>query len=284
MTGIDLHLHSSASDGDYSPADVARRAGVAGLRTIALTDHDTLAGVEEARRSGQSVGVEVIAGCEFSVAVSWGEMHLLGYFLPVGEAKLEGFLQQQRRHRITRGGEIVRRLGSLGVALTEADVRRAAGGGAIGRPHVAKALVERHFVRDISEAFDRYLSSGRPAYVPKRLPEIKDVVDLVRGLGGVTSAAHLRERADPQSLEELKRLGVDAVEVLHPGHDARARRRIDDHARHSGLLRTGGSDWHGESRIDDSRGALGAVQVPEAWLQEIEALHEARVAQSEVVP
>ncbi len=278
MGGVDLHLHSTASDGDTAPGDVARRAGASGLERVALTDHDTLAGVAAAREAGAAAGVTVIAGCEFSVAAPWGEMHLLGLYLPVGHADLEGFLEQQRVGRAARGEEIVRRLEVLGVPVTDADVRAAAGAGAVGRPHVAKALVGRRLVRNVQEAFDRYLATGRPAYVPKRLPPLAVVVELVRSVAGVTSAAHLRERADPQGLEQLKRVGVDAVEVVHPAHDAQDRRRIERNARRAGLLLTGGSDWHGESRVDPSRGELGTETIPVEWADAIRAVHEARAA------
>lgn len=282
MGGVDLHLHSTASDGDSAPAEVVRRARAAGLECVALTDHDTLAGVAGAREAGVLVGVTVIAGCEFSVEATWGEMHLLGYYLPLGQPQLEGFLEQQRASRAARGEEMVRRLEVLGVAVTDADVRAAAGSGAVGRPHVAKALVGRRLVRNVQEAFDRYLATGRPAYVPKRLPRLATVVELVRSVGGVTSAAHLRERADPQGLEGLKREGVDAVEVVHPSHDARDRRRIERNARRAGLLLTGGSDWHGESRVDQTRGELGTETIPEEWAEAIRAVHQARAAGREV--
>jgi predicted metal-dependent phosphoesterase TrpH len=271
-----------ASDGDTPPADLARRVRAAGLELVALTDHDTLAGVPAARAGAGPEGVTVIAGCEFSVAAAWGEMHLLGYYLPEGHSDLDGFLERQRAGRAARGEEIVRRLGGLGVPVTHADVRAAAGSGAVGRPHVAKALVERRLVRTVQEAFDRYLGMGRPAYVPKVLPPVATVVELVRSVGGVTSAAHLRERADPQSLEQLKRVGLDAVEVVHPSHDARDRRRIERNARQAGLLPTGGSDWHGDSRMDRDRGGLGLDTVPIEWADAIRAVHEARTASMEV--
>ena len=282
MGGIDLHLHSSASDGECAPADVPREARAAGLDVIALTDHDTLAGVEAASQTGNEVGVTVIAGCEFSVAVAWGEMHLLAYYLPAGHAELEGFLERQRGERVVRGQEIVRRLHGLGLEVTDRDVRTAAGTGAIGRPHVARAMVALALVRDVQDAFDRYLATGRPAYVPKRLPPLATVVELVRAAGGVTSAAHLSERADPQSLANLKQAGVDAVEVVHPAHDDRARRRIEQFARRVGLLVSGGSDWHGESRVDQRRAGLGAVTVPREWEEALRAVHEARMVGTEV--
>jgi 3',5'-nucleoside bisphosphate phosphatase len=279
---IDLHVHSSASDGEHPPEDVVRRAHAVGLDVIALADHDTLAGVPAARAAATDAGMRVIGACEFSVAAPWGEMHLLAYFLPLDHAELDTFLAGQRARRVERGETIVRRLQAMGVGLTEADVRAAAGEGALGRPHVAKALIARRFVASVHEAFDRYLGMGRPAYVPKQLPQLAEVVELVRGVGGVTSAAHLKERGDPQSVAQLGAAGVDAIEVVHPAHDARARRRLEQNARRAGLLLTGGSDWHGESRVDESRGELGTVTVPDAWLEAVVALHTTRTARLEV--
>lgn len=255
-TGVDLHLHSSASDGECPPADVPRQARAAGLTVIALTDHDTLAGVTGASAAAAGVGLRLIGGCEFSVAAPWGEMHLLGYYLPVGHSALEEFLEHQRSQRAARGQEIVRRLHRLGVEVTDQDVRAAAGSGAIGRPHVARAMMARRLVRDVQDAFDRYLGTGRPAYVPKRLPTLSAVVELVRSVGGVTSAAHLGVRADPTTLEILRREGVDAVEAVHPAHESQARRRIEQ-VRPAG--RAPRDRWVGLARsITGGSGARGA--------------------------
>ena len=259
-----------------------RRARAAGLDVIALADHDTLAGVPAARAAAADAGMRVIAASEFSGAAPWGGVHLLAYFLPLDPAELDVFLAGQRALRVARGETIVRRLQALGVALTEADVRAAAGEGAVGRPHVAKALIARRFVSNVHEAFDRYLGMGRPAYVPKQLPQLAEVVELVRAVGGVSSAAHLKDRGDPQSVAQLKAGGVDAIEVVHPAHDARARRRLEENARRAGLLLTGGSDWHGESRVDEARGELGTVTVPDGGLEAIAALHTTRIAGLEV--
>jgi predicted metal-dependent phosphoesterase TrpH len=144
-------------------------------------------------------------------------------------------------------------------------------------------MVERQLVRDMQEAFDRWLASGRPAYVPKELPALDEVVALVRSAGGVTSAAHLRERAQPDVLDRLKRSGVDAVEVVHPTHDAGLQRRIAERARRVELLLSGGSDWHGDRRADEKRGALGSLVVPREWVEELHALHLARAAGREAV-
>ncbi|MBI3982695.1 MAG: PHP domain-containing protein [Gemmatimonadetes bacterium] len=275
MGPVDLHVHSTASDGEASPSDIVQRASAVGLTAVALTDHDTTAGVAEAERAA-GTGLRVIAGCEFSVAASWGEMHLLAYFLPADDPALERFLATQRSRRAGRGEEIVRRLNKLGVALALEDVHSEAGAAALGRPHIARAMVARGLARDVSAAFERYLGAGRPAFVPKTLPSVAEVTALVRAAGGVSAAAHLKERGTADALRALREAGVDAVEVLHPSHDDSIRRRIQRAANAAGLLPTGGSDWHGDLSVRDDRGALGGMNVPAEWLDGIEAVHARR--------
>ncbi len=276
--GIDLHIHSSASDGEYSPRTVVERAAAAGLETIALTDHDTVGGCEEAAARGIEKGVRVVAACEFSVAASWGELHLLAYFLPQYDARLERFIDHQQAMRETRAGSIVERLADIGVRVDLDNVLENAKGGAVGRPHVARVLVDKGAAKNISDAFRKYLAAKRPAFVPKKLPQVEDVTDLVRSLGGVTSAAHLRWRATKATLIDLKTAGVDAVEVMHPAHVDTLADKISTLALNIGLLRTGGSDWHGEDAPEEERALLGSVEIPEEWLAEIESLHLTRMA------
>lgn len=278
MTGVvDLHLHSTASDGEATPGEVARRAAEAGLAAVALTDHDTLAGVSEAAGVGVSVGVRVVPGCEFSVKSWWGELHLLGYFLPADDPELNRFLVVQRDGRVERAEEIVRRLSDLGVRVSMESVRRHAAGGSIGRPHVARALVDAAKVASVNEAFDRYLSDDGPAYVPKPLPELEVVTALVSRLGGVTSAAHLKGRATLSTLSRLRQKGVDAVEVLHPSHDDGTVSRLRAWSAEVDMLKSGGSDWHGDQGSPDHRRTIGALGVPGEWLEALERLHRERV-------
>lgn len=284
MAGADLHTHSTASDGTHDPADVVRLAAAAGLDTMALTDHDTTDGVAAAARQGVADGVRVIAGAEFSVAAPWGEMHLLGYFLPVTDDRLAGFLAGQRQARAARMREIVRRLQTNGIGLSLEAVQAEAGGDALGRPHAARALVRGQHVANIGAAFDRYLGYGRPAFVPKTLPELRAVTTLVREAGGVTSAAHLKGRGTRPALERLRALGVDAVEIRHPAHDVERAGRLDRLAADLGLLRSGGTDWHGEEEAGEAgRAPLGAITVPPEWVTALEALHRRRTERKGVV-
>jgi len=274
---VDLHVHSNASDGEYSPADVVSRAVATDLSAIALTDHDTIDGVAAATAAGKQSGLRVVAGCEFSVGVSWGEMHLLGYFLPLDDPDLQRFLEDQRTKRVRRAHAIVKRLDRAGAPIEVGAVMAEADGGAVGRPHVARVLVKEGFVSDVNSAFSKFLADRRPAFVAKELPSLAEVTALVRAVGGVTSAAHLKMRASKVILTELKRQGVDAVEVLHPAHNDSIAARLDALASNAGMLVTGGSDWHGDDTLGYDRAPMGSMNVPEMWLENIEELHKERV-------
>lgn len=263
---IDLHCHSRASDGLLAPSEVVEAARNAGLAAIALTDHDTTAGLDEARAAGARHGVEVVGGCEFSVATSWGEMHLLGYFLTPGDAAIEEFLVRARDDRARRVREILSRLGGIGIRVSLDDVARECGGDAFGRPHVARALLRLGRVRTVQEAFDLYLGRGRPAFVEKNLPPCRDVVALVHARGGVLSAAHLKTRATEAHARELRDDGVDALETRHPSHSPDIRALVTDLAFAFGFARSGGSDWHGESDPMGTHAPLGSQHVPDEWL------------------
>jgi predicted metal-dependent phosphoesterase TrpH len=264
-------VHSTASDGSLSPEGVVRRARAAGLYGIALTDHDTLAGVPEAVAAGERHQVRVIAGCEFSAAATWGEMHVLGYFLPPESPDLERFLERCRADRLRRAREMVQRLQALGVAVPFEAVLEESAGGAVGRPHVARAIVRHGGAKNTSDAFDRFIGRDRPAFVDKALPSFRAVAEVVHAAGGMVSVAHLKERGTRALIERLKDEGLDAVETRHPSHDADLRARLTDIALELGLLRTGGSDWHGDPEPGFSHGTIGSQQVPREWLDRLDA-------------
>ncbi len=245
---------------------MVRRAAAANLTAIALTDHDSVAGVTEAVVTAADLGLRVVSGCEFSVAAPWGEMHVLGYFIPLGHAGVEEFLERCRADRLRRAREIVEGLQAWGVDITADEILAEANGAAIGRPHVARVLVRRGTVPTMDEAFQQFLGRGRPAFVEKVLPTFKEVANLVHGVGGIVSAAHLRERASRSLLIRLKDEGLDAVETRHPSHSPDHRSRITDIALSLNLLRTGGSDWHGGGGADNSHSSVGSEMVPLEWL------------------
>lgn len=266
---IDLHLHSTASDGAASPEEVVKSAAAAGLAAIALTDHDSVAGVPAAAAAGERLGVRVIGGCEFSVAAPWGEMHVLGYFLPSDSRALEDFVAACRADRERRARGMVHRLNELGVSIDEGDVFVEADGGAVGRPHVARALFKRGAVTSVNQAFDRFIGRNRPAFVEKTLPSLTQVVKLVHDVGGIVSAAHLKDRGTRSVLTRLRGEGLDAVETRHPRHDPDTRARLTELALSLGLARTGGSDWHGDTS-DATGGGIGSQDVPLGWLEQLE--------------
>jgi predicted metal-dependent phosphoesterase TrpH len=208
-------------------------------------------------------------------------MHLLAYFLPHRQPQLEAFLADKRDKRVVRARHMVNRLRGLGLPLSFEEVASEAGTGAMGRPHVARALVRGGHVADVPEAFTRFLGARRPAFVPKVLPSVSDVTALVRSLGGVTSAAHLGSRATRRGLASLRTRGVDGAEVRHPLHDVRRAKEIERLAGDLGIMKTGGTDWHGDETDELNRAQLGNITIPEQWLDDIEQLHQQRTSVKE---
>ena len=251
---------------------MAQRARAVGLVAIALTDHDTTDGVADAAHEGAKLGVRVVPGCEFSVRAPWGELHVLALFLPPDDERLQAFLRDTRAARRRRGDQIVTKLQQLGVQIDLEDVRAQLGGvdGALGRPHVARALVDCGAVDDISDAFKRYLGRGRAAYVEKPLPSLGEVASLVHSVGALTVAAHLGDHGTEGQIRQFQDQGLDCLEVRHPSHSPALEQRLTRIAERLGLGITGGSDWHGDSEYGNTHAALGAMQVPDAWLELLE--------------
>lgn len=264
---VDLHAHSTASDGTAPPADVIAAAAAAGLTAIALTDHDTVAGLAEARRAADSLAIRVVAGVELSAVEGEDEVHLLGLHLD-RPAEVQRDLEALRAARRERAERMVARLNELGIPVTLDAVLEAAGAGAVGRPHVARALVAGGWVRDQREAFGRYIGAGRPGFVPKRRFTAEEAVALVHRAGGIAVFAHPGAAGTRPRLEELARAGLDGVEVLHPSHPADDIARLGALAAELGLVRSGGSDWHG---AQNGPRTLGCMRVPPEWLEEQDA-------------
>jgi predicted metal-dependent phosphoesterase TrpH len=259
---VDLHSHSTASDGAASPSALVAAARQAGLAAIALTDHDTIGGLREAVTAAAGSDIRVVPGVELSAVDATGETHLLGLHL-ADLAPLDARLAELREMRRLRAERIVQRLNALGVPVTIDDVLAQAAGGAIGRPHVARALIARGWAHDIRGAFDRYLAAGRPAFVPKERLSLADAIEMVRRAGGIAVLAHPGSTATADRLKALMALGLDGVEVRHPSHDDTECGRILALTERLGLLPSGGSVWHGQA---DGTRALGAMCVPADWL------------------
>jgi 3',5'-nucleoside bisphosphate phosphatase len=261
---VDLHTHSTASDGAAPPTGLVEQACAVGLSAVALTDHDTVSGVSEARVAGARLNVDVIAGVELSAVEGDNEVHILGLHL-ADTRTLEPMLDELRRSRVRRAERMVEILCALGASLTMEAVMIEAGPGAVGRPHVARALIAAGWVRDQRDAFDRYLGAGRPAFVAKQRLSIGEAVRLIHGAGGVAVYAHPGRDGTLARLEAMRAIGLDGVEVRHPGHSAEDEARLGALADALGLVPSGGSDWHGA--LEGPR-VLGAIDVPSEWAEQ----------------
>ena len=271
---VDLHTHSTASDGSRPAREVVRAAHALGLAAIALTDHDTVAGVADADAEGHSLGVRIVAGVELSAVEGDAETHLLGLHL-ADIARLDARLGTLRTMRLSRAERIVDRLNELGVKVTIEDVLSQSAGGAVGRPHIARALVNDGWATDLRDAFDRYLGNGRAAYVPKdRLP-IADAIAMIHEAGGVAVLAHPGASGTRARIEALAAHGLDGVEVRHPSHSHEDVVRLQALVDHFRLVPSGGSDWHG---MPDGGRALGGMRIPLAWLERQDAFLSQRAA------
>jgi predicted metal-dependent phosphoesterase TrpH len=268
MAGIDLHAHSNRSDGTFTPAEVVRLAAERELNVVALTDHDTTDGLDEALATGREVGVEVVPGVEFSAEYLGTSIHVLCYWPDAHDPALVEELRRLRDTRLRRGELMVEKLQALGLPITFDRVREIAGGGNIVRPHVAQAMVEAGVVATEKEAFDRYIADGGPASVPKHALDPVDAVALIRGAGGVCVLAHPGMWGDQTSvpdelIERMAGAGMGGLEVDHCDHTPEQRVYYGALAGRLGLIATGGSDCHG-ARYDPVR--LGsALTSPDAY-------------------
>jgi len=275
---IDLHMHSTSSDGLLAPAGVVAAARAAGLSAIALTDHDTVEGVPEARAAGDSLGVRVIAGVELSAHEADRELHVLGLHL-TRLGTLEERLVALRATRRVRAAQIVDKLRALGFPIELDAVWREAGEGAVGRPHIARVLIANGWVKDHRDAFDRLIGSGRPAYVPKQRLPLAEAVQMLHEAGGLAIMAHPGSDGTRTRLETFKRIGFDGVEVRHPSHSVEDIARLGTLADYLGMVPSGGSDWHGS--VNGPR-TIGNMRVPFAWLERQDAVVRERTTSERV--
>jgi len=266
---IDLHTHSTASDGQYSPSETAFRAARAGTEVWALTDHDTVAGQEAAAAEAHRLGMRFVPGIELSVFLDLREIHVLGHFVDPAHATLrrfEDFLADRRRERM---GKIIAKLAALGLRLTPDDIVRHSGGKTIGRPHVARALVAAGAVATVKEAFDRYLGEGKPAFEGRYRLTAEEAVSLVRGAGGVATLAHPGvSKIEAHDLARLKAIGFEGVEARHPDHVPSQLEKYLRIAAEVDLVPTSGSDFHGEA-VSPER-LLGTATMPAEDLERLE--------------
>ena len=279
MTAIDLHTHSTVSDGADTPREVVYRAAAAGLSAVALTDHDAVGGVAEAVAAGRECGIEVIPGVELSAQYDT-ELHVLGYFIDPGHPRLTEALAEARRVRILRQEETCRKLQEQGLPVTMEEVRQAAGGGdVLCRAHFARILTEKGAVPSVQEAFRQYLSVGCYAYSNKQALTPQEAVSVIREAGGIPAVAHLHliKKEDDELRALLSSLiphGLLAVEGYYTEYSPERGRRYRQMASELGLALTGGSDYHGAGKphIAIGRGT-GDLFVPAEILETLKKIH-----------
>ena len=259
---VDLHTHSTTSDGTLTPSEVVRLGLAQGLAVIALTDHDTMDGVDEASRAAAGTGLEVIPGVEINSEGEWGDLHFLGFYVDQANRALQECLETVRDGRVARARAMVKRLREMGMSLSWAEVRALAGGPSVGRPHIARALADRGYVAGTQEAFDRYIGLDGPAYVSRVRMSPREVIDAITQAGGVPVLAH-PVYSGPETIgriPEFVDLGLRGVEVYYPAHCAEDTAALLQVCRDHGLVATGGTDFHSPSSNEGAM--LGSLYVP----------------------
>ena len=270
-TVADLHMHTNHSDGTLNPTELARLAKAQGVDAVALTDHDTVTGIGELVAETNRLGLEAITGVELSAQYSPGTLHILGYgFDPEGpiREKLEKF----QKARAERNPLILEKLGALGMPMTLEEVKEIGKAkGQVGRPHIAATMEAKGYVKSYKEAFDKYLTKGGPAYLPKAAWSASECIEMIHESGGVAVVAHpVQMKLQGMDLEakvkELASLGLDGLEVIHPDHNAENQQRFARLAGEFGLLTTGGSDFHGDHKPGIQ---LGQGRPPYVFLEKL---------------
>lgn len=260
---FDFHVHSNASDGSFSPHEVVRKAVEEGLEVIAITDHDTTAGIEEAAEAGEDYGVTVVPGVEISIDFQPGTSHLCGYFIDIDNDELKAGLQFVQDARRNRNPIMVRKLNDLGIDITMAQIVAQGGAGQIGRPHFAEVLVQKGYVKDTKEAFTKYLAKGTPCYVDKQRLSLEHAVGMIKSAGGVCVLAHPAllgfgtEQEYRDYFRYAQNAGVAGVESYSSVHSAEENAMFKQLADELRMFSTGGSDFHGQTKPQVQLGVFG---------------------------
>ncbi len=277
MSKVDLHIHSTASDGRLSPEDIVHKSVESGLTVIAIADHDTVDGIAPALLAAKAFpSLKIIPCVEISTDVPSGEVHILGYFIDYTSQELRAALDKFRNSRRERAQGMVAKLGSLGVHIEWQRVQEIAGSGSIGRPHIAQAMLEKGYIASLKEAFTKYISRGGPAYVEREKMTPVEAVELILQAKGLPVLAHPLTTNDPETLViELKVAGLVGIEAYYDGYTADEISRLVNLADKHGLIASGGSDYHGLDASSETM--IGGVDVPIKSAEQLIALAERRV-------
>ena len=275
---IDLHTHTTASDGSFTPSQLVHHAKEKGLRALAVTDHDTIDGNKEALNAGEREGLEVVPGIEISVDYSPGSMHMLGYFIDTESQRLQEKLALLQDSRSDRNPKIIEKLNALGLDITYDEVVEASGGGQVGRPHIAQVLLQKGYTTTIQEAFDKYLGKGAPAYFDKFRLNAEDAIAMITDAGGVPVLAHpftlkCKNQGELEGLiKHLTSHGLQGIEVYYTEHNEKQISRYRLLAERNNLLLTGGSDFHGANMAGVELGTgRGSLQIPYILFENLKA-------------
>jgi len=273
---VDLHIHTTASDGRLTPDEVVRVAAKQRLSVIAITDHDTIAGIEPALLAAESFpSLRVIPGLEINTDIPNAEIHILGYFIDYRDEELKQTLERLRNSREARARKIVAKLGELGIDIVWHRVMELAGGGSVGRPHIAQAMLEQGYIPSFQEAFTKYIGRQGPAYVERERLSPQEAAKLVVKAGGLPVLAH---PANIDGLEEflvkLKEAGLVGLEAYYDGYDRKMIDGLVHLAAKHGLITSGGSDFHGLAGVNEA--PIGAIDVPSDCAERLIALAERR--------
>jgi predicted metal-dependent phosphoesterase TrpH len=280
VSKVDLHLHTAASDGKHTSAELVKLAASRGLEVIAITDHDTIDGVVPALQAAKKyASLQVIPGVELSTDVPQGEIHLLGYFVDYEDTQFRARLEDMRNSRVIRARRMVEKLGKLGVHVDWSRVQEIAGDGAMGRPHIAQAMLEKGYIRSIQDAFLNYIGHGGPAYVERDKLTSAEAVGLVLKAGGLPVIAHPLTSGDAEAtIKELKLAGLVGMEVYYASYSDENVTLLKGLAQKYGLIATGGTDYHGIDLTTETM--IGDMEVPMQSVQDLVALAKSRAAKT----
>ena len=272
MLRVDLHLHSTASDGRFSPAELIRKAADEGLAVIALTDHDTVDGITAALDTAQAFPMlRLIPGIEISTDIPEGEVHILGYFIDHTNRNFQAALEKMRDSRWERARRMVTKLEKMGCPVDWERVREIAGGGTIGRPHIAQAMMERGYIEFFQEAFEKYIGRDGPAYVEREKVTPSGAVELIVQAGGLPVLAHPLTIPEPEQLAtKLQAVGLIGIETYYASYAAEDVQRLITIADRHNLVTTGGTDFHGINANAET--LIGGVEIPEESVERLLAL------------
>ncbi|MBE6038799.1 MAG: PHP domain-containing protein [Anaerofustis stercorihominis] len=253
---VDLHIHTTASDGKYTPEEVIRTASKRSLKVISITDHDTVDGYSDSIFDlASSLGVELVTGIEFSCFMDSRSVHILGYFIDIKNETLSTAISKLKNERVLRMEKMVKRLNDMGMSV-DFDEIMATADSSVGRPHLARHLMNRGYCKDFTEAFEKYIGEGCPAYVKRESIPVEDIISLIHEIGGISVIAHPKLIEDDSKVRQIIDYGIKGIEVVCPSHNRSDEYRYAKIADEHSLLKTGGSDFHGSS-YSESIGSSG---------------------------